>query len=88
MLGEAMEQRSRLPDLAVLSVEFADSLVHVFEADGVRIPHRPAAIGREAIAVEIDNVNVRSAQGVAFFQNAGTFVDKRVKAAIADFVGA
>src|SRR3984885_4088084 len=68
-------------------MEFGDAPVNLFEAHRVRVPHRAAAIRGGAVAVEINNVYVRSAQGVAFFQNARAFVDERVEAAVHDFGG-
>src|SRR5271168_591657 len=76
LLREARQQRGWLPDFAVLAVEFGDARVNLFEADCVRIPHGAAAIGGEAVAVEINNVYVRSAQGESFFENARAFVDE------------
>src|SRR5277367_1765446 len=68
LICQARQQRGGLPDFAVLAVEFGDARVNFFQADCIRIPHGAAAIGGEAVAVEINNVYVRSAQGESFFE--------------------
>ncbi len=87
LVCEARQQRGWLPDFAVLAVKFGDARENLFQADRVRIPHGAAAIGGEAVAVEINNVYVRSAQGEPFFEDARAFVDESVEAAIHDFRG-
>src|SRR5580704_3214793 len=69
----------------MLLVKFFNAIVDFSEAHGVGVPHWSAAMGRKAVAVEIDNVNVDGAQGVTFLENAGAFIDQRVDAAIDDF---
>src|SRR5580700_5079333 len=69
----------------MLLVKFFNAIVNFFETNCIGVPHGSAAMGREAVAVEIDNVNVDGAQGVTFFENAGAFIDQRVDAAIDDF---
>ena len=71
----------------MLLVEFGNARVNIFQADRIRIPHRDRRDGGEAIAIEINNVYVRSAQGVAFLEDARAFVHKSVDAAIHDFRG-
>src|SRR5580704_7148251 len=66
-------------------MEFFNAVVDLFQADGVGIPHGPAAIGRKAVAVEVDDVDIDRAQGVAFLENARAFVDQGVHATIDDF---
>jgi hypothetical protein len=85
LLGELFPQRSGLPNFTVLMVEFQDTLKDLLETDGIGIPHRTTSIGGQPIAVEINNVDVRSPQCVAFFQNARTLVDQRIEAAVCDF---
>src|SRR5580692_13081 len=47
--------------------------------------HRPAAIGREAVAVEPDHVDVAGAQRQPFLEDFGTLVDQRIKTALENF---
>ena len=54
--------------------------------DGIREPHRPAAIRGKAVAVEIDDVDIDRAERVALFENARAFVDERIDAAIDNFI--
>ena len=68
-------------------MKLLDALIYFLQADRVCIPHRPAAIGREAVAVEINDVNIHGAQGIAFFQDACSFIHQRVDAAIHNFLG-
>src|SRR5215471_1714286 len=82
--GELLEQRRRLPPIAMLFVELRDAVVNLLEADSIGIPHWPAAVRREAVAVDIDDVDIDGAQRVTLFENAGAFVDQRVDAAVDD----
>src|SRR5262249_34516023 len=81
---QSLQQRRGLPQLAVFFVELADALVHFFQADRVRVPHRAAAPGRIAVAVDVDDVYVNGPQRDAFFQNLRAFVDQRVLRAFDD----
>src|SRR5574341_2633832 len=67
-------------------LETADAVEHLAQADGVGIEHRPAAIGREAVAREVHHVDVGGAQRDAFLQDARALVDERVDAALDDLV--
>ena len=84
---QALKQRRRLPVFTVLPVEFGDAFVNVFQADRIRVPHRTSAMGGETVAIEINDVDIRSAQREAFFKNACTFVDQSVHAAVHNFAG-
>src|SRR5262249_27566898 len=57
-LGEPREQRRRLPQLAVLPVEFAYGVVDLANADRIRVVHGSAAPAREAEAVEPHDIDV------------------------------
>src|SRR5260370_12018184 len=39
----------------------------------------------KTVSVDVNNVDVRSAQRVTFFENAGAFIDQRVQATVGDF---
>src|ERR1700675_3259209 len=86
LLSKLLQQRRRLPNLAMLLVELPHAIVHLLQANRVRVPHRTAAIRRESVAVEVDDVDIHGAKGVAFFKNARTFVDQRVDATVHDLV--
>ena len=86
MLCQLFQKRSRPPVFAVCLLEFADALVHFPESHGVCIPHRPAAIGGKAVAVEINNVDIDRSKGETFIQNSRPFVDERVDTALDDFL--
>src|SRR5260370_14673749 len=85
-LSKLFEQRRRLPPVAMLFVKFADAIVDLLEADRVGIPHGPAAVGGEAVPVDIHHVDVHGAQRVAFVQNAGALVHQAIDAALADLL--
>src|SRR5712692_4715098 len=84
--GEFLEQRSRFPELAVNRVETPHRLQDLVQADGVGIKHRPAAIAREAVTVDIDDVDVGCPQCDALLQDICAFVDQRVDAALEDLL--
>src|SRR5258708_35677250 len=85
LIRKPLKQRGGPPDLTVLTVEFGDAVANLFETDGVGVPHRTAAMGGESVAVEINYVDVRSAQRVAFLQTARAFVNQRIEATVCDF---
>src|SRR6266704_1718617 len=85
LLGELLQERRRRPDFTVLLLEFADSLVDGFQANGVRIPHGTTAIGRKSVAVQVNDVNIDGAQGIALFEDSSAFVHERIEAAIDNF---
>src|SRR5271154_3169590 len=68
-------------------MKFFDAGQDFFQAYGVGVPHGAAAMGGEAVAVQVDDVDVGSAESVAFFENARALVDKGIEAAVRDFVG-
>src|ERR1700722_15784844 len=84
-LGEALQQRSRLPEFPMLLAEFAHPVINFFQTHGVGIPHWASAIRRKSIAVDIDDVDIPRAQRVTLFKNAGTFVDQGIDAAVDHF---
>src|SRR5690606_33624938 len=87
--GELREQRGRLPELLVGARPGRDPLDgahHVHQANPVGIEHRPAAEHREAVAGEVDHVDVGSPQGDAFLEDARALIDQGVDAALDDFL--
>src|SRR5579864_9275011 len=40
LLGQLLQQRSRLPEYAMLPLKFADAVIHFSKAHGIREPHR------------------------------------------------
>src|SRR5258708_436085 len=87
LFGQLLQQRRGLPSCTMLTVEFANTFVNPFQAHSVGMPHRTTTMGREAVAVNINNVDVGSAQRESFLQNPGPFVHKCIEAAIRDFGG-
>src|ERR1051325_5918375 len=86
-LGEFDEQRRGLPHRALVSLlELFDRGEHLLQAHGVGIEHRPAAVGREAVAGEVDHVDVGGAQRDAFVEDLRALVDQRVDQALDDLV--
>src|SRR5690606_5190714 len=67
--GQLFQQRGRLPPGAQLLVEFADPCVHAIQADRVSIEHGAALMRREAVAIDIDDIDVAGALGNALFKD-------------------
>src|SRR5262245_31802946 len=87
--GEFDEKRRRFPRRALIALlEALDRFQDFIEADRICIEHRPAAKRREAVAGEIDHVDVGGAQRDALVEDVGAFVDQRVDEALHDlFIG-
>src|SRR5689334_24059131 len=86
-LGEFDEQRRGLPHRALVSLlELFDRGQHLVQAHGVGVEHRPAAVGREAVAGEVDHVDVGGAQRDTFLEDLRALVHERVDKALDDLV--
>src|SRR5262249_16031231 len=70
----------------MLAMKFADAIINILQPDRIRVPHWPATISREAVTVDIDNVDVHGTQREAFLKNARAFVDQRIDAAFHDLL--
>ncbi len=86
-LRQLLQERGGLPEFAVGALEFQNAVVDFLQSHGIGVPHGAAAIGRESVAIEVDDVDIDGAQGESFFEDARAFVDQRVDAAIDDFFG-
>src|SRR5712691_1451585 len=84
--GETHQQRGRRPALAVFRLELDNPVVDPLEAYRIGPKHRPSAIGREAVAGQINDVDIDSSQRRAVFQYTSAFVDQTVQAAFQDFL--
>src|SRR5437016_3875681 len=82
---QLVEQRRGLPEFPVQLVKFKNAAVDILEVNGIRVPHWSAAMSGEAIAVDVDDVDVPGAQCVAFFEDARAFVYQGVEAAVHNF---
>ena len=59
-----------------------------FSADHVvDLPHRPAAPGREAVAVEVHRIDVAGSERDALLEDLGALVGEPQQAALDDLVG-
>src|SRR5262249_15314257 len=70
------------PEFPVLFVELADARVDIFQADSIGVPHGTATVRREAIAIEVDDIDIDGTESDAFFQDTCTFVDESVDEAL------
>ena len=86
LFDQPLQQRCRLPELAVLALEVADARVDLVQAHRVGVEHRPAAPGRKAVAVDVDQVDVGRALGNAFLEDLRAFVHQRVDRALDDLL--
>src|SRR5678810_500136 len=69
-LGEFDEQGRGLPLRPLVALlELLDGGEHAGQADRVGIEHRPAAVGREAVAGQVHHVDVGGAQRDAFLED-------------------
>src|SRR3984893_4420562 len=84
---QSFQQWCGLPDFAMKAVKFRNPLIHSLQSNSIRVPHRTTAMCRKSVAIEINNVDIRSAQSVAFLQDARPLVDQAIQAAIFDFRG-
>src|SRR5690349_3817162 len=86
-LREFHEKRRRFPDGPLIAIgKGFDPAQDLVQPDGIRVEHRPAAVGREAVAGEVNHVDVRGAQRDAFLEDLRAFVDQRVDEALHDFL--
>src|SRR5688572_4443738 len=67
-------------------MERGDALVDLGQPDGVCIEHRAAAIRRKAVTGEIDDIDVGSTGGNAFFEDPCAFVDERIDTTLEDLL--
>src|SRR5215469_5341838 len=86
LFREAPQQRSGCPELSVSTVEMADAFKHVLQPHSVRIPHGTAAIRGEAVAIDVDDVDIDRAQGEALLKDVRAFIHQRIHAAIDDLL--
>src|SRR6056300_1501582 len=81
VLREALKQGRRGPEVAVLLAEAFDLLQHHVEAHLIGPEHGAAGDLREAIAVDVDNVDIAGANSDLVFEDARPFVDEGEDAA-------
>src|SRR5207249_5404154 len=83
---QSLQQRRRLPELAVLALELADARVDLVQAHRIGIEHRAAAPSWETVAVHVDQVDVGGALRDALLEDLGAFVHQRVDRALHDLL--
>ena len=84
---QPLDKGRGLPDIAVAClVEALDCLQYLGQPRLVGPEHRPAAIDREAVAIDIGHIDVGGAQRDAFLENLRPLVDQRQNAAIDDLL--
>src|SRR6185369_8251414 len=86
LVRESCEEWRRLPPRAELAMELGDALVDRPQPDAVGVEHRPAAPRRKAVAVHVDDVDVRRAQRSSIGKNPRTFIDEGVDRALLDLL--
>src|SRR5258708_5654641 len=86
-LRQFHEQRRRLPHGALVAfLKRLNRIQDLLQPDGIRVKHRPAAVGREAVAGEVHHVDVGGPQRDAFLEDLGAFVDEGVDEPLHDFL--
>src|SRR6185295_8462682 len=94
-LGEAaslgrqfLEQRRDFPARPVLGLVGLDALSGRLQSDHiVDLPHRAAAPGREAVAVEVHGIDVTGSERDTLLEDLGALVGEPQQAALHDFIG-
>src|SRR5262245_36637270 len=82
---ERFKQWSRCPVLAMLTAKFENTFVNLLKPNRVRVPHRAAAVGRKAVAGNVDRVDVCGALSESLGENARPFIDHDVDTSFDDF---
>src|SRR5581483_244581 len=77
LCNQTLEQRRRIPVVAESSAVLLDAREHRRQPDRVGVEHRSAALPWEAEAVDVDDIDVAGARGVAFLQHPRAFVRER-----------
>src|SRR5262245_20425203 len=85
-LAEVPEQGRRPPTRAIALVPNRDLVVDLARPDLVGPKHQPAAIAREAEAVEPHDVDVAGADRLTLLQDLAGFVDRREQQAAQDLL--
>src|SRR5262249_5122432 len=73
--------------LAMAPLEFANPVQDPWQPYGISIPHRAAPMDREAISIQVDDVDIDRSERVALFQDSGSLVDQGIDAAIDNLFG-
>src|SRR5712691_2900551 len=81
LFRQPLEKRRGRPGLAVTGVEGRHVGVDLLEPDLVGVEHGAAAVAREAVAVEVGDVDVARAKRDALLEDARALVDERPEAA-------
>src|SRR6202795_3586777 len=76
LLRQTLEQPRRRPGLAVAGVEGRHVGVDLLEPDLVGVEHGAPAVAREAVAVEVGDVDVARAERDTLLEDARPLVDK------------
>src|SRR5882762_8167899 len=86
LFRQPLEERRGRPGLAVAGVEGRHVGVDFLEADLIGVEHRAPAVAREAVTVEVGDVDVARAERDALLEDARTLVDKRPLASLEDLL--
>ena len=85
LLGQLFQERRRRPEFAVLLLEFADAVIDLLKTHCIGIKHWTATIGGKSVAVEVDDVDIYSAQGDSFIQDSRALIHQREDAPFHNF---
>src|SRR4029079_5065246 len=85
-LGQRGQERRRRPTLSELAMERDDPTVDPAQAGAIGVEHRSAAPRRKAVAIQVDDVDVRGALGEALVEDPRPLVDQRVDTSFDDLV--
>ena len=86
LVRKSHEKRRRFPSGAELAMKRRDPIVNSGKANGVRVEHRAAPMGRKTISGQVNDVDVGRPRCDGCFKHARALVDERVDCPLEDFL--
>src|SRR5262249_52790495 len=86
LFRKRLQQRRRLPQVSVLRMKLADTIVDALQPNRVREPHRTAAPSREAVAIDVNDVDVHGSQREALLENLRAFIHQSIHGSFDNFL--
>jgi len=87
LFNQLNEERRGRPKLSVVFLKFANAFEDFGQPNCIRIPHGTAAMDREAVAIQIDDIDIHRPQSVPFLEYASALINESIDASVNDFLG-
>src|SRR6185295_1027050 len=84
--GESFEQHRGFPVFAMCGMIGLHGCQHFVQPNRIGVEHRPPAIARKTITVDINNIDITGSQCNAFLQDFRAFIDEGENAAFKNFL--